>query len=91
MKETDKFCQQCGANILPQVSKEPEFRRGYVENQKACFGPAGSGVGIWGSISGGVFLLGIAVLWYYDLWWPGILFLIALMIIIGAVVSQTRR
>jgi hypothetical protein len=42
-------------------------------------------------MSSGVFLIGLAVLWYYDLWWPGILFLLALMAIIGGIVSYTRR
>jgi hypothetical protein len=46
---------------------------------------------LWGAISGGVFLVGLGVLWYFDAWWPGILILIGLMIVIGGIVSYTRR
>ena len=71
--------------------KEVEPRRRYRAEREACFGPRGSGGGLWGAISGGIFLIGLAVLWYYDFWWPGIFFLIALMVIIGGIVAYTRR
>lgn len=89
--EGDAFCPHCGAPVTPTKAEPVTFRRGYQDERKACFGPAGSGTGLWGAISGGVFIIGLAVLWYYDFWWPGILFLIALMAVIGGIVSYTRR
>jgi hypothetical protein len=41
-------------------------------------------------ISGGVFIIGLGILWYFDWFWPGILFLIALMVIVGGLVSYLR-
>jgi hypothetical protein len=89
MNEGDQFCPNCGANISGTPHRvHTESRR---REREACFGPPGSGVGLWGAISGGMFLIGLIVLWYYDWWWPGVLFLIALMAIIGGIVSYTRR
>ncbi|MDH5770330.1 MAG: hypothetical protein OEZ25_03475 [Candidatus Bathyarchaeota archaeon] len=62
-----------------------------MNEREACFGPRGSRVGLWGAISGGVFLLGLGILWYFDYFWPGILFLIGIMMIIGGIVAYTRR
>jgi len=61
-----------------------------VKEREACFGPPGSKVGLWGAISGGVFLLGLAVLAYFDYWWPGILLLIGAMIVIGGIVAYQK-
>ena len=100
VEEGDTFCPHCGAAVTPTKGEPVTYRRGYQDERKAwfgqddgkaCFGPAGSGAGLWGAISGGIFLVGLAALWYYDFWWPGILFLIALMAIIGGIVSYTRR
>ena len=92
MKEGDQYCPHCGADLIKEKTRvEVSPRHRYVDERKACFGPAGSGTGIWGALSGGVFLIGLAALWYFDFWWPGILFLIALMIIIGGIVSYLRR
>jgi hypothetical protein len=38
------------------------------DEEPACFGPRGSGRGLWGSISGGVFIIGLGILWYFDIW-----------------------
>lgn len=62
-----------------------------MKEREACFGPPGSRAGLWGAVSGGVFLLGLALLWYFDYFWPGILFLIGIMMIIGGIVAYTRR
>ena len=85
------FCSSCGAQV---GESKPVHRR--EDRGEACFGPPGSGTGEGGVISGslisvGIFLIGLVVLWYYDLWWPGILILIALMAIIGGIVAYTRR
>jgi len=63
----------------------------FGQESEACFGPPGSKRGLWGAISGGVFLIGLGILWYFDWWWPGILFLIAIMMIIGGIVAYKRR
>ena len=86
LAEGATFCSSCGAQV---GEAKPITRR--EEGREACFGPPGSGTGLWGAVSGGIFLIGLVVLWYYDLWWPGILILIALMAIIGGIVAYTRR
>lgn len=100
MKEGDRYCPHCGAALTGERRRvEVEPRRRHREERdncfgarrEACFGPPGSGAGLWGALSGGVFLIGLAVLWYYDWFWPGILFLIALMAIIGGIVAYARR
>ena len=86
--EEDQFCPNCGANLSQtQISRRRERR----SRESACFGPAGSGGGLWGAISGAVFLIGIGVIWYFDWWWPGIIILIGLLAIIGGLVSYSRR
>lgn len=85
--EDAKFCPSCGN----PVGSERSVRSRSSYEKEACFGPKGSGGGLWGAMSGGIFLIGLAILWYYDLWWPGIIILIGLMIIIGSVVSYSRR
>jgi hypothetical protein len=51
-----------------------------------CFGQR---KGLWGAISGGVFLIGLGLLWYFDWWFPGILFLIGVMSLVGGLVSYS--
>ena len=87
LKEDARFCPKCGA----AVSAEMRARPVYTKEREACFGPPGSGGGLWGALSAGVFLIGLAILWIYDIFWPGILFLIAVMIIIGSLVALSRR
>ena len=93
VQEGAAFCPKCGSNLSqPRRDIGRQRRDRYQESrEKACFGPTGSGGGLWGALSGAIFLIGIGVLWYFDFWWPGILFLIALMAIIGGIVSYTRR
>jgi len=86
--EAAKFCAACGASV---TQRESVRRRKRVDESKACFGPAGSGVGVWGSISFGIFLLGVGILWFLDALWPGIIILIGLMIIIGGIVAYSRH
>ncbi len=89
------FCSSCGAQV---GDTKPVYRSKAKREEcfgssssEACFGPPGSGTGLWGAVSGGIFLIGLVVLWYYDYWWPGILFLIAIMMIIGGIIAYTRR
>ncbi|MCW4040509.1 MAG: zinc ribbon domain-containing protein [Candidatus Bathyarchaeota archaeon] len=94
VRSDDQYCPHCGSNLSQRVTAplpQPRERRIRESQEKACFGPAGSGGGLWGALSGAIFLIGIGVIWYFDFWWPGILFLIALMAIIGGIVSYTRR
>jgi uncharacterized membrane protein YvbJ len=94
-KETgaeDQFCPNCGADLSqPRVSDSQPRRHAKSTKETACFGPAGSGGGLWGAISGAVFLVGIGVLWYFDWWWPGIIILIGLLAIVGGLVSYSKR
>lgn len=87
----DKYCPHCGSNLYQPVTHHHRISRKRDAQEKACFGPAGSGGGLWGAFSGAVFLIGIGVLWYFDLWWPGLLFLIAFMAIIGGIVAYYRK
>ncbi len=89
LKEDAKFCPYCGTPIGAEERVKPKQR--HAEEREACFGPPGSGAGLWGAISGAVFLIGLAVLWIFDWWWPGILFLIGLMVLIGSLVAYSRR
>ena len=97
LKEGAVFCHSCGASVTTKT--EPVFgRRSRKERDEcfgssgeACFGPPGSGVGMWGAISGGIFIIGIGLLWFFDWFWPGILFLIGLMMIVGGIVALSRR
>jgi uncharacterized membrane protein YvbJ len=89
LKEDTEFCSKCGAPV--GVAERARPRQRYAEEREACFGPKGSGGGLWGAISFAVFLIGLGILWLFDFFWPGILILIGLMIIIGAVVAASRR
>jgi len=99
LDEGAEYCSSCGASVSePRVVTRQHRTRdrregcfGSSGSGEACFGPPGSGTGLWGAISGGIFLIGLAVLWFYDYWWPGLLFLIAIMMIIGGIVAYTRR
>jgi len=90
LRKGDKFCYSCGADVTKQ-KKEETPRRRHREAREACFGPPWSGRGLWGAISAGVFLLGLGLLWYFDFFWPGILILIGLMMVIGGIAAYTRR
>lgn len=93
-KELDKdatFCPKCGTAVGAEERVDSEARYVAKKRQEACFGPPGSGGGLWGAISFGVFIMGLGILWFLDWFWPGILFLIGLMLVIGALVSYSRR
>jgi hypothetical protein len=93
-KELDNdatFCPKCGASVGAEGKTELKARGTEKKRQEACFGPPGSGGGLWGAISFGVFIIGLAILWIFDYFWPGILFLIALMVIMGALVAYSRK
>lgn len=86
-----KFCPKCGAAVGVESRVRTEARYAEKGRQEACFGPPGSGGGLWGAISVGVFVVGLGILWFFDWFWPGILFLVGLMLVIGALVSYSRR
>ena len=90
MREDDKFCPVCGTPVAPPPPGVKAVR-GEIPSGAACFGPKGSGGGIWGAISGGVFLIGLGILWYFNFWWPGILFLIGIMVIVGALAAYLKK
>ena len=89
LKENAKFCASCETPIGAETRVKP--KPSYTREREACFGPRGSGGGLWGAISFGVFVVGLGILWLFDFFWPGILFLIGIMIIIGALVALSRR
>lgn len=93
LREDDKFCRYCGAPAGAPVGAEKvaEPRPRYAKERGACFGPPGSGGGLWGAISFGTFIIGLAILFLFDIFWPGILILIGLMAVIGALVALSRR
>ena len=81
--EGAEFCPKCGTPVTGYKREEGKGPR------YECFGWERGGE-IWGIIAAGVFLIGLAILWYFNLFWPGILFLIGIMIIIGGILSYTR-
>ena len=85
LKEDAKFCLSCGAAV-GEVKEEREWRAPREE----CFGWERGGE-LWGTAAFGVFLIGLAILWYFDLWWPGIIFLIGFMIVVGGLISYISR
>ena len=89
LKEDAKFCPKCGTPVGAGERARP--RGGYPKEREACFGPPGSGGGMWGAISFGVFIIGLGILWLLDWFWPGILILIGLLVIIGGLVTLSRR
>lgn len=91
LAENAAFCTNCGAAVSTAGRVRSAARSSERKRQEACFGPRGSGGGLWGAISFGVFLIGLAILLIFDIFWPGILFLIALLMIIGALVAYSRR
>ncbi len=60
LKEDSKFCPSCGASV-GELKKERETRAPRQE----CFGWERGGE-LWGTAAAGVFLIGLAILWYYD-------------------------
>lgn len=88
LKEEAKYCHSCGTPVGEERRVRP--RLSYAKERKACFGPPGSGGGLWGAISFGVFVIGLGILWLFDIFWPGILILIGVMAIIGAIVALSR-
>ncbi|UCC27661.1 MAG: hypothetical protein JSW29_06245 [Candidatus Bathyarchaeota archaeon] len=89
MKEDAKLCDSCGTPVIAEAKIRRRTR--YTKEREACFGPPGSGGGLWGAISFGVFVVGLGILWLFDIFWPGILILIGIMVIIGAFVTLSRR
>jgi len=86
--EVAQFCPKCGASVAEY--RREEWRRPRDE----CFGWERGGEFL-GTVAIGVFLVGLAILFYLDSigvigWWPGILFLIGIMIIIGGIISYAR-
>ncbi len=83
LAEGEEFCSKCGTPVAGY--KREEWRGPRYE----CFGWERGGE-FWGLIAIGVFLIGLAILWYFNLFWPGILFLIGIMIIVGGIISYSR-
>ncbi|NWG08991.1 MAG: zinc-ribbon domain-containing protein [Nitrososphaerales archaeon] len=96
------YCRKCGAEIAEGAEFCPKCGTSGAEYGKAewrgprneCFGWERGGE-FWGTVAIGVFLVGLAILFYLDSigvisWWPGILFLIGIMIIISGIISYAR-
>jgi len=44
---------------------------------------------LWGALWVGVLLIGLGILFYYDIFWPGILILIGILMLIGGIIEWT--
>ncbi len=78
--EGAEFCPNCGAPVYARPAAT------YPRNE--CFG-WGRGGEHYGMVALGVFIIGIALLIYYNFFWPGILFLFGIMILIGVIISSS--
>jgi hypothetical protein len=88
LDERDNFCPSCGAptsliEAAERVAEEPVSRgsegRGRVNRS--------SEEALLSAVWGGVFLAGLGILWCFDFWWPGVLFLIGIMIVVRVFIS----
>lgn len=96
------YCKKCGAEIAEGAEFCPKCGTPVAERRKEWKGPRDECFGwerggeYWGTMAIGVFLIGLGLLFYLDSigvigWWPGILLLIGIMIIIGGIISYVRR
>jgi uncharacterized membrane protein HdeD (DUF308 family) len=44
---------------------------------------------VWGAMWVGVLLIGLGILFYFDAFWPGILVLVGILILIGGIINWT--
>lgn len=87
------YCKKCGTEYVEGAKYCTKYGAPIEEwrpPREECFGWERGGE-IWGIIAAGVFIIGLAILWYFDLFWPGILFLIGIMILIGGIISYVSR
>jgi hypothetical protein len=42
---------------------------------------------IWGALWVGILLIGLGILFYFDAFWPGILILVGILILIGGIIG----
>ena len=91
LKEGDRFCSSCGTPVFSaEVTKGAEETVNYVRGtfQHRIRSPR---YRLFNAIWGGVFLIGLGILWYFNFWWPGILFLIGIMILVRAVIAYVDK
>lgn len=97
------FCVTCGHTLAPLPAAEPPARSLPLAPQPAPISYAPStppnppslshtrrdraSTAAWGGISGGIFLIGIAVLAVTGWWWPGILVVLGLTSLLGGILS----
>ena len=88
MNEEVNYCSKCGSLISSSTKQEWQGHR------EECFGWERGG-NYWRTIVIGVLILGFGVIFLLNSlkiieWWPGILILIGVMVIIGGVIAQRR-
>ena len=95
------FCVSCGqgltarpvaeppASALPPTPAPASLSNRPVSVPGARWG--GLAQGPWAGITGGLFLIGLAVIAAFNWWWPGILVLVGLTAFVGSVASGKPR
>jgi ribosomal protein L40E len=93
------FCVMCGRSLGSRPVAEPPLDpvpppapaapiAPRAVSQPALRSPASrSHAPLWGGVSGGVFLIGLALLFAFNWWWPGILVLLGLTSLIGSMAA----
>lgn len=78
---TEAFLLAKGFSFLPSHIMAPELVMRLTEQR----GRRASEV--WGALWVGILLIGLGILFYFDAFWPGILVLVGVLILIGGIIS----
>jgi Double zinc ribbon len=93
------FCVMCGRSLASRPVAEPPLDPLPPPAPAAPIAPrevsqpalrpptSRSHAPVWGGVSGGVFLIGLALLFAFNWWWPGILVLLGLTSLIGGMAA----
>jgi hypothetical protein len=94
-----EFCVMCGRSLASRPVAEPPANPLPPSRPAEPLAPPApraapayssarpSNPAMWGGVSGGVFLIGLALLFAFNWWWPGILVLLGVTSLIGSLAA----
>ena len=93
LRGDEKFCSSCGTPVLAEEGSEKKVDESlgyerYRSFQRRVRSPERR---LFGAVWTGVFIIGLGILWYFDFWWPGILFLMGIMLIVRALTAYLAK